>query len=303
MRNAIFRGMFILMLCVPVTANANETPKVIVSIKPIHSLVTALMRGVAIPKLIVEGRTTPYKFKISAAQQEKLKKADLIVWIGPELEKFLVHPLNELGPKSRLVELLSNRDLKILPARNQTDQRDPFLWLDVRNAELLVDILFEAIVATDPSRLAQYEKNRSSLKQQIAHLDREFEYNFRSVAAGVGSAYHDTQQYFQQSYGLKLLGFVSKSPDQPADTARLLSALTSLNGQKTRCFFIEKGLQEDNLPILSRYANINISTLDSFATDFSPGPKLYEKMMRFNFNAIAGCFKKTGAKYKTGKKQ
>ena len=302
MQKALVIFITALVIALPVSVRAaGAPPKVMVSIKPLHSFVVALMQDIATPELIITGQGTPYNYKMPDAQRQRLTKADLIIWAGPELEAFLQKPLGQVGTKTRIVELLANQELKILPARWAPEQRDPFFWLDVRNAELLVNILFQALVTTDPARSAGYEKNRLRLIRQISHLDRELEYRFRSVASGLASAYHDTQQYFEQAYAFRLLAPLSATPGQPADTARLFRAIAGMNGKKKRCFFVENGLPQDNLSLLEKHANVEIITLDSLATKETPGPMLYEKMMRSNFDAIANCFKKNGMKYKDKK--
>ncbi len=276
---------------------AKQSPVVVVSIKPVHSLVSALMQGVGKPRLLVKGDKTPLDYTLSKKQAERLAASDLIIWIGPELERFLIKPLKALKGGPRVYEMLSDDQFKILLSRYRKKERDPYIWLDVRNAEFFVDQLYRALLAIDPQNKATYAENRNQLKMKIARLDREFEYGFRAIAAGEGWAYHDTQQYFAQSYALHLKGFLSLTPGKIADTERLLKARATLAGQGKTCIFTEAGLTSENLSLLTSGTGAVIAELDSFATRFKPGPQLYEDMMRFNFRTIADCYVKVGAKY------
>ncbi|MBW9134723.1 zinc ABC transporter substrate-binding protein, partial [Paraburkholderia ginsengiterrae] len=81
------------------------TPNVVVSIKPIHSLVASIMQGVGEPKLIVEGAASPHTYNMKPSNAAALQNADLIFWIGHGMESFLEKPLEALGTKATVVTL------------------------------------------------------------------------------------------------------------------------------------------------------------------------------------------------------
>lgn len=86
-------------------SSALAAPEVVVSVKPIHSLVAAVMEGVAVPKLIVEGAASPHTFTMKPSNARSLEKADVIFWVGENLETFLEKPLDALGKKATVVAL------------------------------------------------------------------------------------------------------------------------------------------------------------------------------------------------------
>ena len=79
--------------------------KVVASIKPIHSLASYLMEGIAKPDLIVDGYASPHGFALKPSHAKMLQNADLIFWVGEDLENFLVKPLNAIA-KSEKIELM-----------------------------------------------------------------------------------------------------------------------------------------------------------------------------------------------------
>ena len=68
---------------------AAAPPEVVVSIKPIHSLVAAVMEGVATPALIVAGGASPHLYTLRPSDAEHLASAGIVFWIGPIFESFL----------------------------------------------------------------------------------------------------------------------------------------------------------------------------------------------------------------------
>ncbi|MEB2843352.1 zinc ABC transporter substrate-binding protein ZnuA [Rhizobiales bacterium RZME27] len=98
------------------TASA-KTPDVVVSIKPIHSLVASIMKGVAEPKLIVEGAASPHTYSMKPSNARAIQNADLIFWMGPNMEAFLDKPLDALAGTKTVVALSDAPDLQKLPFR------------------------------------------------------------------------------------------------------------------------------------------------------------------------------------------
>ena len=72
--------------------------KVVVSIKPIHSLVSYIMDGVGTPDLIVDGYNSPHGFSLKPSHAKMLQEADMVVYVGEGIEEFLEKPLEVAFP-------------------------------------------------------------------------------------------------------------------------------------------------------------------------------------------------------------
>lgn len=99
------------------SSNAMAAPNVVVSIKPIHSLVAAVMAGVGEPALIVDGGASPHTYNLKPSNARAIEGADVVFWVGDGLEKFLEKPLQSLGSKATIVELDDAKGLEKLPFR------------------------------------------------------------------------------------------------------------------------------------------------------------------------------------------
>ena len=93
--------------------------KVVASIKPIHSLASYLMEGIAKPDLIVDGYASPHGFALKPSHAKMLQNADLIFWVGEDLENFLVKPLNAIAKKAEKIELMEIKGLEKLKFRER----------------------------------------------------------------------------------------------------------------------------------------------------------------------------------------
>ncbi len=262
---------------------------VVVSIKPVHSILSGLMKDSAEPVLLIDGDETPYDFELNAQQEAALADADLVIWVGPELERSLQPSIQKLDPKIKVMELLSSEALKILPSRKQDGTRDPFFWLDDRNAMILLDELALALIAADPSRSHIYARNRREMLKPLKKIDREYEYGYRGLKAGLSVQYFDTLQYFEQAYALTTLDTVDASPYEKGDVASLLKVRERLINREATCLFTEKGMHPDNLSLLVEGQNVNVGELDSLGIQFEAGPELYLRLMQYNTDTIKRC--------------
>ena len=107
-------------------APANADVKVVTSIKPIHSLASYLMDGVGKPDLIVDGYASPHGFALKPSHAKMLQNADLIFWVGEDLESFLEKPLKSIAKKAEKIELMEIKGLNKLKfrERNIFDEHD-----------------------------------------------------------------------------------------------------------------------------------------------------------------------------------
>ena len=103
------------------TANTSAIAdiKVVTSIKPIHSLASYLMDGVGKPDLIVDGYASPHGFAMKPSHAKMLQNADLIFWVGEDLESFLEKPLNSIAKKAKKIELMNIKGLNKLEFRER----------------------------------------------------------------------------------------------------------------------------------------------------------------------------------------
>ena len=98
-------------LLVSLTAHAQAAPNVVTSIAPVHSLVAAVMEGVGTPHLIVEGGASPHTYALKPSQARELANADLVFWVGEDLEAFLAKPISTIAERAKAIELIEAEGL------------------------------------------------------------------------------------------------------------------------------------------------------------------------------------------------
>ena len=119
MINKFLKLTITLFFTFAINFSANADIKVVASIKPIHSLASYLMDGVGKPDLIVDGYNSPHGFALKPSHAKMLQNADLIFWVGEDLESFLEKPLKSIAKKAEKIELMEIKGLKKLEFRER----------------------------------------------------------------------------------------------------------------------------------------------------------------------------------------
>ena len=77
------------------------------------------MEGVGEPELIIDGVASPHNFQIKPSHAKMLQNADLVIWIGEDLESFLPTALKSIPKDAVVFELLDQSGLKKLKFREK----------------------------------------------------------------------------------------------------------------------------------------------------------------------------------------
>ncbi len=100
-----------------------DSPNVVTTIKPIHSIAAAVMEGVGTPHILIDGAASPHGFALKPSQAFLLQGADAVFWVGPELTPSLEKPISSMAAKAARVEMMDADGIEHLGLRDN-DQFD-----------------------------------------------------------------------------------------------------------------------------------------------------------------------------------
>ena len=117
MKYMLFTAALTMALLARLAAPASAAPKVVVSIKPLHSLVAGVMKGVGEPHLLIKGAASPHTFSLKPSDAREIERARVIFWVGELLAPSLERPLEVLPKRAEVVAMTELRGLKLLKLR------------------------------------------------------------------------------------------------------------------------------------------------------------------------------------------
>jgi zinc transport system substrate-binding protein len=297
-------------------------PDVLVSIKPIHSLVASVMKGVGEPKLIVEGAASPHTYNMRPSNAAALQNADLIFWVGHGMEAFLEKPLESLGSKATVVTLEETPGLTKLKFReggvfepeaeeeghdhghghaagaddeghddgdHDHEGNDVHLWLDPMNAKVFVAEIEKQLVQADAENAATYQKNAAELIKGIDALDAEIKETVSPIKDKPFIVFHDAYQYFEHRYGVKVAGSITVSPETMPGAERVQEIHRKVEDLGATCVFAEPQFEPKLVKVVTEGSKARSGILDPEAGALTEGPDLYFEMMRSISTSLKTC--------------
>ena len=301
-------------LCAPMVplGLSAQTPNVVVSLKPIHSLVAGVMGEAGQPRLLLKGTASPHTYQMRPSDAQALTEADLIVWIGEAMETFLHRAIENLGSRARVVTLHEVPGMRLLRNREggiweddhheeeaHVDEHEDHghdhgefnmhLWLDPVNAGRIVDEIAEALIFLDPARTAIWRANATAMHSRIAAVDSSLEARLAPVRGHAFVVFHDAYQYFERAYGLDGKGAVAVDPARAPSAKRLVELRAALAEHKILCVFTEPQFEPDLVRTVVEGSDVRTAVLDPIGADKTPGPDAWIEIMRGLGDAMVGC--------------
>ncbi len=117
----IFLKKAIIFIIAPLllSFSAKADIKVVTTIKPLHSLISSVMEGVGGPSLIIEGTSNPHTFVFKPSHAQMLEEADIVFWIGEDLEAFMEKPLDSLAGNATKISFMELSSIEKLKFREE----------------------------------------------------------------------------------------------------------------------------------------------------------------------------------------
>ena len=293
--------LLMLALIVMVTLPAIAAgPRVVVSLKPIHGLVADVMKGVGEPYLLLTASADPHSHALRPSEARKLVQANVVFWVGSNLEGFLRKPLLNLPSGSRVVPLLRNSRLLRLkqrqggiwkvddPDRNKVGEFDPHFWLDPRNARIIVWQIVEVLSQIDPDNAANYEINGKRLRLELTRLEHDIDELLAPVRTLPFFVLHDAYQYFEFRFRTHGVGAIALDHDHKPGARRIAMIRQRLRAGDVRCLFQEAEFSSKIVTALTEGTATRVGVLDPIGKSVHPGPGAYSRILR----DLAGNLKK-----------
>ena len=301
-------GLGVLLLLMPLLVRSAE-PQIVASIKPVHALVVGVMQGVAAPLLLLPGSASPHDYNLRPSDARALAAADALFWVGPDLETFLVKPLDNAKGKVRAVAFLDVPGMTVLPLREggaweahahgadhehgheheQGGGRDAHIWLDPRNAVVMVERIVAVLGEVDPAHRGDYQRNGAALVARLQALDQQLAAELAPVQQQPYIVFHDAYQYFERRYALNAVGSVVLNPEQRPGAKRVAAIQARIRDLKVRCVFSEPQFQPALVGTVIAGSGARTGVLDPLGATLPAGPDAYFQVLQGLGAALRGC--------------
>ncbi|MCY4550125.1 MAG: zinc ABC transporter substrate-binding protein [Defluviicoccus sp.] len=284
---------------------ASADIRVVASIKPVHSLVSAVMAGTGEPRLLMRGRASPHTFTLRPSDAAALAEADVVFLIDELMETSLARSVEALAGKARVVALadakgLVRRSLREGGAFEADSERDHddghdhgtfdmHVWLDPVNGRAMARAIARALSQADPANAASYDANARALVPRLDALTGQISAELAPVRGKPFVVYHDGYRYFEDRFGLKSVGSVVVSPERSPGAKRLRRLRAKMREFDVACVFAEPQFNMRIVDVVLEGSRMRSGVVDPLGADIEDGPELYFTLLRNMAAAFKGC--------------
>lgn len=275
---------------------------IVVSIKPLYSLVAHLTQGIEKPVLLMQQSQSPHHYSIRPSERRLLANAKMIVWLGPQMESMLAKIIAQSSSvvvsamQAENLILLKNRTKhsshldhasetsESLPHTTQHHETasmktDPHIWLSTHNAAAISEHISKQLIAHDASNAAKYQANLQQLLDKIKQTEAFIKATLKDDRQPF-IAYHDAFQYFENENALNYVAAIN-SDDETSISLKYMREITArIENEKITCLVYQPPKPAIIDALAQQHRTMNVAMLDTLGITLDNNETAWFELMR-----------------------
>ena len=298
------------------TAAQSADAAVVTSLKPLGFIASVIADGVTETQVLLPDGASEHDYSLRPSDAKRLQNADLVVWIGPEMEAFMDKSTQSI-PDAKKVTIAQLDGVKPLLMKGADDDDDDHgaegghdhahaekgdehhhhgdynmhLWLSPEIARLSAVAIHDKLVELMPQSRARLDANLKDFEANLATTDKQVANELASVKGKGYFVFHDAYGYYEKHYGLTPLGHFTMNPEIQPGAQRLHQIRTQLVEQKATCVFAEPQFRPAVVESVARGTTVRMGTLDPLGTNIQLSKESYPAFLTQLATQYASCLK------------
>lgn len=278
---------------------------VLASVRPLGFIAAAIADGVMPTEVLLPDGASPHDFALRPSDIQRMRTADLVVWVGPEMEAFMTKSAAQLPP-NRQVEIATLPAVKPMLIKGSDDDDDDHdhddgdhhhgeynmhVWLSPEIARETAIVIHNKLVQLVPQKKQQLDANLSHFEESLTKADKNLGSILQPVQGKGYFVFHDAYGYFEKHFGLSPLGHFTINPEIQPGAQRLHLIRTQLVEQKATCVFAEPQFRPAVITAVAQGTKVRMGTLDPLGSGIELGADSYVNFLSQLTNQYLSCLK------------
>jgi len=268
--------------------------EVVTSIKPIALIANDLLAGQVKLTILVPAGSSPHDYSLKVSDMRALSNAEIIIWLGPELEHFLRKAIKRNEGK-QVITLSKSFEAKEHQGGGHQHEQDLHYWLDPAGAKKIATLIARQIVEQSPTRAEDIEARLKLVLKDYTLLKSEIEQKLKPHKDRPFMVYHNGYDYLVDAFGMKQIAWITQSPEQSVGAKRLYELQKQLAGyeetnsgqKRPRCLFVESTHQSSSVKNIASRLQLEPYPLDLLAAEETITS--YRQLMSAIADTMAEC--------------
>lgn len=291
---------------------SSASAAVVTTIRPLGFIASAIADGVTPTEVLLPDGASPHDFALRPSDIQRLRSADLVLWVGPDMEAFLTKALVPISATRKLAisELPAVKPLLMKgeddddhdhagEAHNHADddhghhhgEYNMHVWLSPEVAKVTAIAIHDRLLELMPQNKDKLDANLRQFENLLTQTDKNVG-NMLTPVQGKGYfVFHDAYGYFEKHYGLSPLGHFTANPEIQPGAQRLHQIRTQLVEQKAVCVFAEPQFRPAVINAVAKGTTVRSGTLDPLGIGIALGKDSYGKFLTQLSSQYVSCLK------------
>ncbi|MFQ1713061.1 zinc ABC transporter substrate-binding protein ZnuA [Aeromonas veronii] len=305
-------ALFTALLAVSLPVRAIE---VLTTIKPLGFIAAAITDGVSEPKVLLPTGASPHDFSLRPSDIRNINSAGLVVWVGPELERFMAKPLAN-HPHALALTQVEGMPLFNYATQDSHDSHDhddhdhaahkhgdhdegheghhhegvdPHIWLGPTQAKVIAKAIASELGKLDPANQARYDANLAAFDTKVDAKDKVIAGQMKAVNEKGYFVFHEAYGYWERHYGMSSKGHFTVSPERRPGAKTLVDIRKALEEKQASCIYAEPQFSPAVIESVARNTGAKVLLLDEVGEQVPLGPDGYPQFMQQLADAFAQC--------------
>ena len=265
----------ITLLIVLLTSYIFSNINAVVSILPQKTFLKAIGGDKVDITLMVQPGSSPHTYEPKPSQMLAIANADLYFAIGVEFEHVWLPKFQNLNKQMITIDT-SDKITKIHMTRSHDkkhdihkhESKDPHIWTDPHNVEIIAKNIYEALVKKTPEDKKYFQKNLDAFLMLVKDTDVKIKHSLAKLKQNrTFMVFHPSWGYFSKAYNLKQIAVEveGKSP-KPKELMRII---TYARSEGVKAIFTQPEFSDSVAKIISNELHIPVVKVSPMSAQWS----------------------------------
>lgn len=245
-----FLFLFILLpSCQPAKESdrGDKKLRVIATIFPIYDFACNIGGDKIKVTMLLPPGTEAHHYELKPEDIKKVSRADVFLFTNFEMEQWAYKIINAAEKNTNMLAIETGAGTVLLPFNeedgdhgNHISKFDPHLWLDLDNAQKMVDNIAATFIKKDSRNSDYYLKNARDYKLKLTALDQRYRTElFGCKTKIILHAGHWAFAYLAKRYNIKYVAAYNISADAEPSPQKTIALIEQVKSQKVPYIYYE----------------------------------------------------------------
>jgi zinc transport system substrate-binding protein len=233
--------------------NEDHKLRVIATIFPVYDFARNIGGDKINVEMLLPPGTDVHHYELRPGDIVKVTKTDIFLFTNFELEQWAYKIINAADKNTNMLAIETGSGAFLMPLNKDDEKKevhgnleehisrfDPHIWLDMDNAQKMVDNIADAFIKKDPRNSDFYKKNANDYKLKLRALDQQYHTELSGCkSTTILHAGHWAFAYLARKYNLQYIAAYNVFADAEPSPQQIFTLIEQIKREKAAYIYYE----------------------------------------------------------------